>query len=107
MPGGPPPPLAPASHASLSQAAATEGPPAQAERVSCWAPQPAGHTSLKRQPTLLSKIFRCPDRRVVGIFTGTEVDGHVERLPASYLLSGRKASGVQGVKNDSLKQECH
>lgn len=44
---------------------------------------------------------------MVGIFTGTEVDGHVERLPASYLLSGRKASGVQGVKNDSLKQECH
>lgn len=83
------------------------GSPAQAERVSCWAPQPAGHTSLKRQPTLLSKIFRCPGRRAVGIFTGTEVDGHVERLPASHLLSGRKASGVQGVKNDSLKQECH
>ena len=80
---------------------------AQAERFSCWAPQPAGHTSLKRQPTLLSKIFRCPGRRAVGIFTGTEVDGHVERLPASHLLSGRKASGVQGVKNDSLKQGCH
>lgn len=59
-------------------------------------PASRAHLPQAAADSIKQNLQMCPGRRAVGIFTGTEVDGHVERLPASHPPSGRKASGVQG-----------
>lgn len=68
-------------------------------------PAPRAPTPLLGAAESIKQTLEMPGWRAAGAFAGTEVGGHVERLPAHHLPSGRKAGG-QGVKKDSLQQEC-